>query len=263
MLELLILYIPTLIISSFSAATLGLIGSHILTQREGLRTFALSQQASFAILLTMMMSDHSAHTLQSIVAFILTIILCFIVILFEKKSQLRSDLWHLCIFIIFMAGNYFITTFFPALESHMARSFFGDLVTLSGPKLYILAFFIVLIAGYFIFDHKRIFSYTLKTSLHSNKINPLNFFNLITTFVITISILNLGLLFTLAMIFLPSCLSKNNSTNLRRHYTKIVYLSLASVILGLGCSLVFERVATVPAIILVLVLLSFLDNLRK
>lgn len=263
MIELLILYIPALIVSSFSAATLGLIGSHVLTQREGLRTFALSQQASLAILLTMMMSDHSSHTLQLIIAFTLTIILCLIVIIFEKKSQLRSELWHLCVFIVFMAANYFTTTFFPALEAHMARSFFGDLVTLSGGKLYVLVFFIILIAAYFIFDHKRIFSYTLRTALHSNKVNPLNFFNLTTIFVITISILNLGLLFTLAMIFLPSCLSRKKSVNLRRHYIKITYLSLSSVFLGLGSSLIFERVATVPAIILTLVFLSFLDNLAE
>lgn len=258
MLELLQIYWPTIIVSIICASSLSLFGGHILARREGLSVFSLSQVISTSILLSMLVFTNESTQLVATVS--VTILAATILKYFERQTKLRLDILHLSTFIFFMALNYAISTYFPNLESHLAKSFFGDIVTLSGIKLATLGIMISVCVIAFILLHKRIFAHTFDLALNAGSYRGFNFYQVIQLLVLTICIFNLGLLFTLSFVFLPSAITKNSSRSLRSHYKQCILVSIIGVTAGIMTSLAFDRMATVPTITLATVIFGLCFN---
>lgn len=256
MLELLQIYWPTIAISILCASSLSIFGGHILARREGLSIFSLSQIISTSILLSMLIVTH--ESLQLVITVFLALLFACALKLLEQKAKLRHDTLHLSTFIFFMAINYAISSYFPNLEAHLAKSFFGDVVTLSGARLIILSSVMLTSVMGFVYFHKEIFNQTFDMALATSTVKDFSFYKSIQLIVLTICIFNLGLLFTLTFVFLPSAITKLTSTSLRSHYRQCIVVSIMGVTIGMLTSLAFDRVATVPAITIATVLFGLI-----
>jgi ABC-type Mn2+/Zn2+ transport system permease subunit len=256
MLELFSLYTPNLVIASIVAMLLAFLGVHLITRAEGARVLALTQQANFGFLMSVIFLGYNISFGQHVLALLLSLLVLSLFSFFEQRYCSKNDIWHFNIFLSFMAINYGATTFFPGLEGHMSRSFFGDIVTIHGER-YLLMASVALLSSFYLFNHRSFMMQSFFFSLGRYQVKLFSIEKFLILITLVTSIFTLGFLFTLTFVFLPTTILRNSSRSLKHHYLLIFSVSFLSAALGLAVSLVFDRVASVPAMTICCLLLSF------
>jgi ABC-type Mn2+/Zn2+ transport system permease subunit len=244
------------VVATAAAILLALIGIHLTTRREALQSLSLSQNATTGALLALLAFNHSYGVNSFFLGLVITASLSLAISSFEKWREVTIDLWHLSSFLGFMAFNFALTSSVPTLEGHMAQSFFGDVATLSGERLYLIAFVSGIGLSFLSYKGKSLFEKSVLLALYPGREKrDWSFYSLV-LIILTASIGGLGFLFTMSMLFLPTTLMRSISKNLRAHIILCIFLAITSTVLGISLSLYFERISTVPAIVLGLFIIA-------
>lgn len=262
MIELLALYTWALFSGVLSAMALALLGCHLASRDQSLQSLSVSQAATVGVLLgAALLVDHHPDSTESLLP-VLTGILCAGGVFFlgerlvANRRAAKTSVF-LVLFTVLLALGYWIISYFPALEGHMAQAFFGDLVTLSGGAIWISAIvslltLLTLIRYWKVFSNDSFNIPIIGVSYLGNK-HTLTAFNALTLLLITTSIYSLGLLFTIAYLFLPTVIfSYVRRPSLRLHLSLVILLAASSILCGFILTLYYDRFPTVPTVVLVM-----------
>jgi zinc/manganese transport system permease protein/iron/zinc/copper transport system permease protein len=167
------------------------------------------------------------------------------------------------VFALLLAVGYLVASLFPALESHMAQVYFGDLATLttfdSQISIGVSAVCLTVLLVWLKPISNQSFEWAIFGELVTRKVSSLDQigFKLVTLVMLCLSVQFVGFLFTIAMLFLPTALMTYlESKGLARHNVLTALLAATSTLIGFSLSLFFTRLPTVPAIVVVLFGLS-------
>ena len=264
MLSLIILYKWTVVAGLLAAPTLALLGCQLATRDRSMQTLCVGQGAMVGVLIGMgvlhSFEDQLAFKAGPLVSALLLSALTYLLTdrIVAKRAASKNTYFSF-VFALLMASGSLVSSVFPALESHMAQVYFGDLATLSinDSQVTIIASLICL--SLLILLTKSIsnqsFEWSVFGNLVSTKTNTWGHygFKLITLVVLCFSVQFVGFLFTIAMLFLPtSLMSFLNTKGLRVHLMSCGLLSSVSAVAGFLLSLKFTRLPTVPLIVAIM-----------
>lgn len=268
MLNLLSLYQWTVIAAVLAAPVLALLGIQLATRDRAMQTVCVGQGAMVGVLLGLgLFHDWEDTPAGSLALFSSGVIFSSLIYLLTDRLVARrvasKNTFFIFIFALLLAMGNLIAAVFPALESHMAQIYFGDLATLStlNSKIVAVAAFACLVL--LISSFKRISDQSFETAIYG--IPPrvrkfekrLFFFKFLSIVVLCFSVQFVGFLFTIAMLFLPtSLMSFFKTKGLYLHSVICVFLASASALAGFALSLKYTRLPTVPSIVMTLFLFS-------
>ena len=266
MIELLSLYTGAIITGLLSAAALSLLGCHLASRDQSLQSLVVSQAATVGVLMGAVLligfrshshgaSDTTASTVPLLTG--LAIAALFYTLgekLVHNKRASKTSV-HLTLFTLLLATSYWLISFFPALESHMSQAFFGDIVTLSGPMLMFTSAVSTLALASLIVWWRSMANHSFVISVlggeQIDNLPALFCFRLLTLLLISTCIYSMGLLFTIAYLFLPTVIfSYLKVPSIRLHLLMVTFTATVSFAAGFALSLYFDRISTVPTIVL-------------
>jgi ABC-type Mn2+/Zn2+ transport system permease subunit len=269
MLESLSLYFPNLVAMTLGSVSLALLGAHLNSRGEVLQAMLISQSSSLGISSTLALSLFlHGQLLDKPLAPILGGILFsfFLYALAQflcKKWRAKASSLLLGLFLIILALNYIVTVAFPALESHFARSFLGDIATTSKlSSWYYCGICLISLSGLlFFWKNFTLNSFWASSAerIFSKKYELI--FYLIAGIMIIESTRIFGFLVSLSsLVILPLSLSLcvNNTWNYKM---ALVVTAFVSSFLGFALSLYFERLPTSAVIVLMQALMGILSIL--
>lgn len=267
--ELLTLYAPTIVAGICAAIALALMGCQIAARDKAMQTLCLGQGSMLGVLLGITMIDLSheqselvghAAPFAGAVGVAILVTLCGEIITARKSASKNS--YFTAFFACLLAFNYLVSAAFPALESHMAQVFFGDLATLTGFDVAFTTVVGALVAMVMAIGSLRLTNHSFELATFGAE-HRLSFgrFNRIASVVMLLflcmSIQFLGFLFTIACLFIPTTiLSLKPNPGLRRHLLIVALLAAVSSGVGFLISLNNPRLPTVPTIVAVMVILG-------
>lgn len=270
MIELIKLYIWILPVGVFFAITLSLLGIQLSAQKKSMQSFAMSQGAMLAVIIGILLDWHS-HLLVFIGTYFAYLLSEFL----GKNDKVSGQILNASLFIFFLSVAYLITALFPQLETHMSSVFFGDLATLSQSHAKVLTPIAILGSVIMVVYRKNILNFSFEIALFGKSFSELNqnrnlrfAYQVLVLFFVSLSVQDLGFLFTVAFLFLPA-LSFNFSRpcNLNYLYIRLAVLACLSSLLGFLISLSYPSLPTVPAIVLCFVcfavLMYFIDFIKE
>ncbi|OED44041.1 hypothetical protein AB833_02410 [Chromatiales bacterium (ex Bugula neritina AB1)] len=260
MIDLLALYTGAVYSGLLCAAALALLGCHLASRDQSLQSLVVSQAATVGVLLgvVLMIGGHTDIS-GSPVPLVTGVITATLFYFFGEKLTLgkRSSKTniYLALFILLLAISYWLISYFPALESHMSQAFFGDIVTLTGNTLWFTSSVsgaaLLSLAVWWkpITNHSFIISVLGARQLRNQFY--LHLFRVITLLLISTSIYAMGLLFSIAFLLLPTVIfSFSRTPSIRLHLCLVSLTAAASFAAGFILSLYFDRISTVPTIVL-------------
>ena len=260
MIELLALYSQALISGLLCAVALAILGCHLASRDQSLQSLVVSQAATVGVLFSaaVMLGNHSDITenpIPMITGVLMATLLYFLgEWLVVGKSASKTSVF-LALFTIMLALSYWLISFFPALEGHMSKAFFGDIVTLTGVTLQFttavstIALLALLLCWKQMANHSFIISVIGNAQIGNR--GSLHLSNALTLLLISTSIYAMGLLFTIAYLLLPTVIfSFIRLPSIRLHLLLVTFTAAAGFVFGFILSLYFDRISTVPTIIL-------------
>lgn len=264
--ELLQIYSWSIPASVVVGCGLSLIGGQWVARDRSAQIFVLGQGASLGIILGLVLNlffEGDWHFLNLVCGFALGLI----TLLFSDKwIGKRSGRTHfyLTLFVFFLSLTYLITSLTPSLETHMAAAYFGDLAVMSNHGAQISLLLGLVFAGFAL-------SYWRKLSLLSFQLMNQSLvhrpwyervFHLSTLVLTTVAIQNMGYLFTIGAVFIPTTFASQKSASLKSYTLKVLSISTLGTVLGFSLSLLSTELPTVPCILLMQILVGFLISLK-
>lgn len=270
MIELFLVYKWSVACGIAMAVALALLGAHLAARDRALQSLALSQGASFGVLLGIALVGMEAEgALAKAMPFASGVVGAFAVFLASERSvasrRAGKGTVFVSLFIALLAASYWTISCFPQLESHLAQAFFGDLVTISGLELWFT--FAAALAGiaWLLLDRRAQIrdSFDIAILGEENLLERRAFrrFQVGTLLLLSAAIFSLGMLFTVAMLFIGTTLLRAGRGGVRAHFWRITLASALGTALGFLASLRWDRLPTVPTIVLCLVFLGLMPRL--
>lgn len=263
--ELLILYKWTILAGVLAAPVLALLGVQLATRERSMQTLCVGQGAMVGVLCGIgFLHKYEWSTLGAIGPFLTAVLssaLTFIItdLLVAKRTASKNTTFAF-VFALLSASSYLVSSLFPALESHMAQVYFGDLATLTimDSQFTIVASLLSLL--FVTVFYKLISNQSFELSIFGDAVTAenrgtrgLRAFKLLTLIVLCFSVQFVGFLFTMSMLFLPTgLLNFMRTKGLRLHLFLCSFLAVLSTLVGFLISLNYTRLPTVPAIVMVL-----------
>jgi ABC-type Mn2+/Zn2+ transport system permease subunit len=233
MIEMLSLYTGAIFSGLLCATALALLGCHMASRDQSLQGLVVSQAATVGVLLgvALMIGGHadvSGSPIPLATGVIAATLFYFLgeQLTFGKRSSKTNV--YLAVFILLQAISYWLISYFPVLESHMSQAFFGDIVTLSGNTLWFTSLVSVVVLTALLVCWKPITN-------HSFIISVVGIGQVRNQFY-----LRLFRVLTLLLI----------STSIRLHLCLVSLTAAVSFAAGFTLSLYFDRISTVPTIVL-------------
>ena len=243
------------LLAPLAAIALSLLGAHLVSRNESLQLMALAQAALVGSIL-----GHILQESQGIFNLFSSLVLFTLVKIGFSYFKVTREQIYIVIYLIFISLSYLLITLFPNLDAHFTVGFFGDIVSLSVTRSIVLSsVFTLILAGFIVFHKQLIKSTFSKSILNSKKLNLLE--EVFLGAGVLISLYGLGFLFTLTFLLCPVLIAGKIFKNIRQEFIITALVAGVAAVLGLGLSIVSERVATVPAQTLMLVLLMFITRL--
>jgi len=252
--ELLQIYKWSLPASVLMAGTLALIGAQWTAREKSAQIFVLGQGSSLGIILGLALNilwDTESHALNLLLGLSLgwlTLLLSDVVL--RTKSD-RNHI-YLTLFVLFMSLSYLISSLTPALESHVASSYFGDLAVMSDFAARICLISGLLFGGFVLFYWRKLtlisFQLVNQSAIHQSGQNRI--FDIGTLLITTMAIQSMGYLYTMGSLFIGTTFAAHRSSNLRSYTLKILLISTLGSLLGFLFSLGSTSLPTVPCVLL-------------
>lgn len=240
--------------------SLGLLGAQVLGRQQALQVLCIAQGAIFGHVLADWFHMSSEWLLAWTIAFAVSVFCDF----FNKIPNHAKNAFHVCLYIVLLSLTYLLVSLVPSMESHALNQFFGDVVLVSeqGAQFLFGVGLASLILLIFFFTKLTRLSFeiiVLETKPRSpQKIWLNNLFKLGLTFLLTLTIQYLGLLYCLgALTIIPLILAKRN-TSLQSYFKGIIFISIFGSFFGFLIALQIENVSTTPVINLSLLLCAFI-----
>lgn len=266
-LELLSIYKWSLPASVFAAGVLSLIGAQWTARGQSAQIFVLSQGSSLGVVLGLALNivlGTDLHALNLVLGFSLG----WLTLLFSHRlTQGRSDRNHiyLTLFVLFLALTYLLTSMTPALESHMAAAYFGDLAVMSDLAGQVVGV-IALLALVFVLKNWKIlslssFQFSNSSLIHRQPKNTV--FEMLTLLVTAAAVQNMGYLFTIGSLFIGTSFAAHRSRDLKSYTQRMLFISISGSVLGFVISLLSTNLPTVPCVILGQVVMGMMTYVKK
>jgi len=254
MIELFALYKFAFVLCFLVGLTLCLQGTHLIARKESLQVLALSQGALVGNLLGRLIIPGSE--MATIVSSLIIFILLKIFFTFSLKKTFAKETFFIVTYISLLSVSYLLISLFPGLEGHMSVGFFGDIVSLSEEMTFLLIALFICFFSLMVVFHKKLFRRTFEKSVLG--IENLNLYEeVLFALVLVCSLYGLGFLFSVATMIFPAVIIGTSGRNIKVMLISALSVTSFSVLFGLGSSIAFERLSTVPSqIITLLVFLS-------
>ncbi|MNJ99910.1 ABC 3 transport family protein [compost metagenome] len=262
-LELLQIYNWSLPSSILMSMTLSLIGAQWISRERSSQIFVLGQGTSLGIVLGLVLNilfQTDLHFLNLILGFILGGVT---LLLSDRLIQRKADRNHiyLTLFIFFLALTYLLTALTPSLETHMASAYFGDLAVMSndGAKMSLVGalMFTVLMLSRWRKLTLTSFQVMNQSLVHRSSFNRV--FDIGTLVITTLAIQNMGYLFSIGCLFIPTSFAASKSRNLKDYTIRILLISSLGTMAGFTLSLFSTELPTVPCILLGQIFIGILN----
>lgn len=259
MMELYSFYSGSFFVGALVAICLTLAGSQVAPRKMSLETLYLAQAIIFSSLLGKLFF-HDSHFGSLLFSIVFISVLRFWALSIKGNFKRNLSDFFIALFLVFLSLSYGIISYFPNLEAHMGQSFFGDLVTVSTHEQYYLGILSLFYILYFFIQYKTIKRETFEHSLGITKKNISPF--IIFTFVLLVSSLfSMGLIYSLCFLLIPVTILSSSANSLKSLLLQTSLIALVSPLAGLGLSIKYERLSTVPLIVIFVLLLSLLARL--
>lgn len=268
--ELIKIYAWTIPAGIGMAIVLSLIGIQLASRDRAMQVVCLSQSSIFGVLLALGLlplvgiTDFDDSLWPALISLIVTAITYHLTERLSKTKKDSVNTLFSSLFALFVAGGYFLSGLFPALESHMAQIYFGDLATLSDLSA-MSSFFISALIAIFLFSQlkkltKRSFQLTNygKSRLvgRGGRDTTETLFLFLILGVISFSVFQFGFLFTISFLFIPtSVFSVTLRATFKSHILACCLSSALSVFCGILFSLSFTQFPTVPSMVILLLII--------
>ena len=253
-LDLLVIYRWSLPASVIVAAVLAMIGAQWTAREKSAQIFVLGQGSSLGIVLGLALNILLGADYHALNLFLGLSIGGLTLLASEYLVETKADRNHvyLTLFVVFLALTYLLTSLVPSLESHMASSYFGDLAVMSDGGAMINLVVGLLFGGFLWFYWKPLSaaSFQLVNQSHIHRSRRDLVFDIGTLVVTTLTIQNMGYLFTVGSLFISTTLASRNSRNLRAYTVRLVTISVVGTFIGFMLSLLSTNLPTVPCVLL-------------
>jgi ABC-type Mn2+/Zn2+ transport system permease subunit len=245
------------------SGVLALLGAQLSARDRAMQTVCVSQGAMLGVLLALGMTqtlthdDPTSHALPLLISFAFAGFAFLVTNFLVERSTASKNSVFAAVFALLLAMGYLVSAVFPALESHMAQIYFGDLATLTEYDSQLTLG--VAIAGLAIFGflwrqitdqsfELAIFGRNAARRKSAKFVALFHFFTLLT---LCFSVQFLGFLFTVSCLFLPTTLLVfSGQRRLISHITSCLLVAMLGTLSGFVGSLHFTRIPTVPAVVL-------------
>jgi len=270
--QLILIYKWTMVAGVVTAAALSILGSHLAARDKSMQTLCIGQGATLGVLFGIGLLPYFTQIewIHELGPFISAIVLSGLTYFWSEKlvaKRSASKNTHFtAIFIILLATGYMVSSAFPALESHMAQAFFGDLATMTDRVSAIVLILAVFTLLFLTLQWKRISNQSFELAIFGQRLSGhhrrIEFFDILVILVLSFSIQFVGFIFTVACLFVPTFLFHRLKLNsLKTFLRSIAVVAALGCLMGFFISLFFTMFPTVPTIVLTMVVLGLLTVL--
>ena len=266
MMDLVLIYQWTIVAGVIAAPALAILGSHLATRDRAMQTMCVGQGAMVGVLLGIGLLGSYDRSPLGLLGAVAVSIATYLVTdkLTANRSASRNTTFAF-VFAVLLATAALVTALFPALESHMAQVYFGDLATLTTFDSVVTAvvgsicLLLLVVRSHALADH------SFEAAIFGGVVDAKGrrggeiLFTLLSLVMLCLSVQFVGFLFTIGMLFLPTALMNFIATKgLKLHLSLIGVLAAISTLAGFLLSLGYTRLPTVPTILVVMFGLSLI-----
>lgn len=266
-LELIEIYRWSIPAAVLMAGVLALIGAQWTARDKSAQIFVLGQGASLGIVIGLILNLLMGTDIHGLNLF-LGLTLGWITLLFsDLLIQTRSSRNHiyLTLFVFFLSLTYLLSYVTPALETHIASSYFGDLAVMSDTAAMGAIMAGLIFGGFTLFHWRRLslISFQMANQSLITQSLPNRIFDLGTLLVTTMSIQSMGYLYTMGSLFIATSFAASQSRNLHSYVIKVMLISFGGSAAGFALSLLSTNLPTVPCVILGQILMGLIFYTKK
>ena len=273
--DLLLMYWPAIASATLTGAALACLGAFLLTRQVAVQTLAVGQGASLGLLIGLVVvsfgvvhDDHLEHTIWPLFLGVAGGALTSFCSTWAARRAASKAGVFVAIFALLWALGQLLTGFFPAVASHASSLYFGDIVTLGQSEALLFIALSTLALSYFGLQWRALSDRAFLLALQDEAPPPRGggewMFFLVSIALLCLSIELLGLLFTLASLFLPSMvLSRGGAPGVGKHLAFSTLGGGLAALAGFVVSLAEPRLLTSPSIGVFLFLVPFLMTLVR
>ena len=254
--EIIQFYLPNIIVGAILSLVLSLYGAHVVSRNKTVEVLLIGQSIQVGILIGVVLisilfshhQDHGIHP-EMLISLIFTIILYALYHRLTRLKKYAKTPIIVLMLTVLMAMSYLIVAASPLVESHMVKSYMGDIVTASRIELYGILIFSILALAFFGYKKNQIEKQSFDVALFGHLISSNGRqvywgFNFLVLGLMVSSIHVLGLVFSLCMMIFPITLAQLSNFDSRKFTIYILFTSPLSVIVGFILNIKFEQFPT-------------------
>ena len=254
--EIIQFYLPNILVGAILSIVLSLYGAHVVSRNKTVEVLLLGQSIQVGILIGVILTsvffslhqDHGVHPEMLVSLFFTAIIYAIYQKLTRLKKYAKTPTLVL-ILTLLMALSYLIVAASPLVESHMVKSYLGDIVTASKFELYAICAF-SFCSLFFYWKKKNeieLQSFDMAMFGHlisSSGVSTYWLFNFLVLVLMVSSIHILGIVFTLCMMIFPITIAQFSNFTVSQFIKYIILTSPLSVIVGFILNIQYEHFPT-------------------
>lgn len=268
MMEMMLLYKWVFVLLVVASLCLSQLGVHLVARQQSLNSLMLTQVSSFGVLLGMLLNELFFHLEKAdfILPLVFGLVMSFVVsFVVEKSKKDFGETFYLIVFLFFMACAYWLCAYFPAIDSHHADSYFGDIVTIEGVELYlsILGFTAGFI--YLMVLKKRLLNESFEVEIFGKQRAQKKSFYFwpIAQSLMVLGIFSVGMLTTLSLMLMAPVVLSFRSRSLASYMRDLTIISSLCALGGFVMSLHFTRMSSAPTMVIILFVTASLLMLMR
>lgn len=268
MMEMMLLYKWVFVLLVVASLCLSQLGVHLVARQQSLNSLMLTQVSSFGVLLGMLLNELFFHLEKAdfILPLVFGLVMSFVVsFVVEKSKKDFGETFYLIVFLFFMACAYWLCAYFPAIDSHHADSYFGDIVTIEGVELYlsILGFTAGFI--YLMVLKKRLLNESFEVEIFGKQRAQKKSFYFwpIAQSLMVLGIFSVGMLTTLSLMLMAPVVLSFRSRSLASYMRDLTIISSLCALGGFVMSLHFTRMSSAPTMVILLFVTASLLMLMR
>lgn len=268
--DLLDIYRTTIMAGCLLSVALAFLGCHLAARDRAMQTLCVGQGATVGVLFGIgLLAGQSLVEWQSYFGVMSSGLVVSGVSfwLSEKiigKVGSSKNTYFTSFFLVLLALGYLVSAMFPALETHMAQAFFGDLATLSETEVVLSSLLAGISLFYFILKWREISNQSFEHAIFgaAQKKDPV--FHWMTLFLLCLSVQFAGFIYTATCLFLPTALVfRWRLSGLAPHFFMTAALAILGTLVGFMVSLHYSEYPTVPVIVLVILAIGLTGALAR
>lgn len=273
--ELIWIYKWSIVAAICVSSALALIGAQLAARQQAMQTLVVSQSASLGVIsaLGLLATWHGEHThphgpslWPTLSGFLFALAMGLVSQRLIRTKWPSRNTYFIALFSLLMALNAFVIAISPGLEAHTSAAYFGDLAVSSELEAQLLSVLGAMFSMGMLMTWQRLTG--ISFDLMSFEVPPLRrgdrqldlLMNLASFVLIAGAVQFLGLLFTLASLFLVPIIMVRLHRSLSGLAVRILLATAMGSAVGFVASLSLEdgRLPTVPTMVLILPLSAVL-----